>query len=168
MVFLVMTMILATVLDLSIIIFNRIKVASSAGNAVSAFYASESGIEKSLYYDRKQITTVYVRGQFTPTGHGRQLAKKIQNQRGLCDICNTCADCRNCTLTPLSLNGCDANTCNNCQVSYNSVFDDRTFIVNITTNPNNFFTCVSQGQYKNSNRTIQVTTNSLTGLPAEQ
>lgn len=51
--FLVMTVIVAVVLGISTILVNEIKVISNIGNYVSVFYAADTGVEKTLYFNRK-------------------------------------------------------------------------------------------------------------------
>src|SRR3989344_5111408 len=97
--FFIMTIILAIVLGISTILFNEIKIISDISNSVSSFYAADTGIEKTLYFDRKQVT--------------------IGAVSGICNICNICNDsnidpvtyCNNCTTTPLASGGCDVSTC---------------------------------------------------------
>src|SRR5688572_12675234 len=88
--FVVMTVVLSVVLSLSTVLFSRVNVVNSMGNTVSSLYAAEGGIEKTLYYDRKEIPKI-----------GGQDAV-----RGLCNICNDCSDCNNCTMTPVAADGC--------------------------------------------------------------
>ena len=143
---------LAMILGSSTVLLSRIKALASTGNSMSSFYAAESGIEKTLYFDRKQIP-----------GHG-----KNQGNRGLCDICNSCTNCSSCTYTPLSANGCDALTCTNCQVSYNSVFDDRTYNVIATATPSLFLSCSSDANYRNAKRSEKITATSISSSTIEQ
>lgn len=138
--FLIMTIMLAIVLSTTTILFNEIKVISNIGNSVSSFNAANSGIEKTLYFDRKQI----------PNGANR----------GLCNICNACSsnDCTGCTVTPLATDGCNATSCTNCEVTYNSSFDSRNYSVGAKVTPNplnpNIYNLniISNGFYKNTTR----------------
>lgn len=142
---LIMTIMLAIVLSISTILFNEIKIISNVGNSISSFNSAESGIEKTLYFDRKQI----------PNGASR----------GFCNICNVCAlsDCQNCSATPLALNGCSLTVCNNCEVSYNSTFDGRNYKVNAKVTPNQTnpnisdFYINSLGFYKETTRIVENT-----------
>lgn len=151
-VFLIMTIILAMTLASSTVLFNKIKILSSMGDSVSALYAAESGVEKTLYFDRKQIP-----------GKG-----KDKGNRGLCDICSSCTDCANCTLTPLSTNGCNPLTCTDCEINYNSVFNNRTYFVNAKATPSLFFSCEAEGNYKNAKRTVKVISSSISAVPIEE
>ncbi|MBI1866557.1 MAG: hypothetical protein HY005_00885 [Candidatus Staskawiczbacteria bacterium] len=108
--FFILTIILAIVLSISALSYNQIKIIRSVGNSVSAFYAAESGLEKVLYYDRKQI----------PAG----------GARGSCDISNVCpvcdpglpGDCQevNCYDWQITGNDCDPLTCSDCQITFKS------------------------------------------------
>ncbi|OGZ67075.1 MAG: hypothetical protein A3D35_02810 [Candidatus Staskawiczbacteria bacterium RIFCSPHIGHO2_02_FULL_34_9] len=150
-VFFTMTILLVTLLSISTILFNEVKIVSNASNAVSSFYASNSGIEKTLYYARKQIPA----GGYT----------------GVCNICNACnsSDCQNCVTAPLASGGCDLTTCNNCQVTYQSSFDNRTYLVDATISPDSnpaysVLSISSKGVYNNTARTLSVT--QKIGLPS--
>ena len=140
--FLIMTIMLAIVLSISTILFNKIKIISNLGSSASSFNAAFSGVEKTLYFDKKQV----------PVG----------SRRGFCNICNSCApsDCNNCIATPLSPNGCNVKNCRNCEITYNSTFDDRIYKIDAKVTPNALspnlsdFYINSQGFYKNTKRTI--------------
>lgn len=54
--FFILVIILAAVLAISTILYGEIKVIRNMGNSVVAFYAADSGVEKTLYYDRKIIS----------------------------------------------------------------------------------------------------------------
>lgn len=110
-VFLIMTIMLVMVLSLAVILFRKVGILGNLGSTEGAFNASVSGIEKTLYFDRRQAS--------------------LGSSRGLCSICTICDsnDCQNCQLTSLSANGCDSATCDNCQLQYTSQFDGRLFSV---------------------------------------
>lgn len=141
--FLIMTIMLAIVLSISIILFNEVKIISNMGSSESSFYAAFSGLEKTLYFDAKQI----------PSG----------GKRGLCNICNACGpgDCNNCTTIPLALNGCNIRTCNNCRVTYDSTFDNRNYTVDAKVTPNlldfkfSDLYINSKGFYRGTTRTVE-------------
>lgn len=141
--FLIMTIMLAIVLSTTTILFNEIKIIRDIGDSLSSFNSASSGIEKTLYFDRKQI----------PTGASR----------GFCNICNVCTsnDCSNCTVTSLATdgsNGCNVTSCTNCEVTYNSSFDGRNYSVDakVTPDPLNSnisnLNIVSNGFYNNTTR----------------
>ncbi len=145
--FLIMTILLAIVLSISSVLFNQMKMLSNIGYSISAFYASESGVEKTLYYDRKVV----------PTG----------GTRGFCSLCQNCdqSDCQNCTLTPLDgadNTGCDVSTCNNCEIVYTTTFDDKRYEVNakITPEPTDseifIFDISAWGYYRDTVRAVNV------------
>jgi hypothetical protein len=99
-----MTIMLAVVLSLSSLILGELRIARNAGDSLQSLYAAETGIERTRYFDKKQV----------PAGA----------TRGFCNICNSCSggDCNNCTTTSLATNGCGIATCTNCQVIYDSLF----------------------------------------------
>lgn len=145
--FLIMTALLSVVLGFSTIIFNKIKILGNIGSSMSTFYASESGIEKTLFYDKKKI----------PGG----------SLRGLCNICTSCTDCSSCKATEGVIGGCKTTTCNNCTVTYNIVFNSRTYAVTATVTPSLFLSCQSKATYLNTSKTITINGSSLSG-PMDQ
>jgi len=141
--FLIMTIMIAIVLSLTTVIFNKVKIISNMGSSLSSFYAAHAGIEKTLYFDQKQI----------PMGA----------TRGFCNICNFCNsnDCSNCVATSLVAGGCNINSCNNCEITYESTFDNRIYKIDATITPNvsnpmTFDLYInSKGFYKDTTRTVE-------------
>lgn len=141
--FLIMTIMLAIVLSMTTILFNKVNIISNMGSSTSALNSALSGVEKTLYFDRKQIP--------------------IGSSRGFCNICDACdlTDCNNCQATALSAGGCDATTCTNCRVNYNSTFDDRIYYVDATVTPNSSDPLIfdmlinSKGFYRDIMRTVE-------------
>lgn len=99
--FFIMIIVLAVVLSISIILYNEIKVIRNIGDSVVAFYIADSGVEKTLFYDRKVVPD-------DATG----------NKRGACNICASCPDCT-CTSQP-SGSACKPASCENCTITFNS------------------------------------------------
>ncbi len=125
-IFLIMTVIIAIVLSISTILSSEIKIIGDIGSSVSSFYAADIGIEKTLYFDRKQV----IAGA----------------KRGFCNTCNACNDpsvdpatwCNNCFTTDLDpgpTNGCDLTTCTNCKLDYDTTFSDKKYTVSATVSP---------------------------------
>jgi len=148
--FLIMTVMLAIVLSISVILFSEIKIVGNLGNSVSALYASESGIEKTLYIDRKQ----------GPGGANR----------GVCSICSLCGSgqgesyCNSCTATSLNsdpaIDGCDPMTCSNCHVVFSTeMSSDKVYNMDIVVNQQckrSFGTIDSFGFYKGVSRAVRI------------
>ncbi len=152
--FFIMVIILAIVLGVTAILFNEIKIASNSVDSVYAYYAAESGLEKTLYFDRKQI----------PNGASR----------GFCNICNVCSsgnvitpilNCNSCTATIVNndATGCNPSICNDCQVQYTSNFNTNStspsYSVNGTVTPsgqNTAFNLTSKGSYLGIIREIEL------------
>ena len=145
--FLVMTIMLAIVTSISLVLYNQIKLIANIGNSVTSFYAAEAGLEKTLYYDRRQI----------PTGA----------TRGFCNLCDACGsiECQNCTLIPLDgvdNTGCDVNTCNNCEIQYKTVFGNARYEVDAKvtpdqSNPNfSMFDVSTWGYFGDSVRAVNI------------
>lgn len=120
-VFFVMAIMLSVVLSLTMILLGQINTMKNFGNSVAAYYLTESGIEKTLYFDRREIPDVAT--------------------RGFCNICSpeVCSqgsgfnNCNDCTLTALetsttegeegTTSGCDITKCTDCQLTYNTSFN---------------------------------------------
>ncbi len=138
----VMGICLAVILGIGAILFNSIKMIREIGDSVSAFYAADSGIEKTLYYDRS--------------------SKMIPEnaKRGLCNICNSCSgfDCRNCKEIPqITDDGCEPEVCDDCVISYtSSLVNGRSFEIKIEITPEGE-TLTSLGSYKKLKRAIELT-----------
>lgn len=138
--FLIMTVMLAVALGLITALFTEVKIAKDTGNSVSSFYSADSGAEKTLYLIRSS----------PQTGFPGIAA-------GFCGICDACTDCSNCALTEFSVGGCEANQCNDCRITYTSVFDGRKFDIDAridaATAIPGLFTINSRGFYLNKTRT---------------
>jgi len=119
--FLIMTVIIAIVLGIGLILFNKVKLIGNIGNSVVSFSAAESGVEKTLYYAKQP--------------------------GGFCNLCNACptdlsdpsgdpaSHCNDCVATPLATDGCNIFSCVNCNISYTSDFNGRTYTVNTKVAP---------------------------------
>lgn len=113
--FFILTIILAVVLSMSVVLYREIKIVRNIGNSVVSFYAADSGIEKVLYYDRKE--------------------KPIDVKSGVCGICATedptCPDSSPidqsmdciCDL-PVGLD-CDPESCESCDISFSTNLNDE-------------------------------------------
>lgn len=140
----------AIVLSATSILTSQVKIIGNIGNAVSSFYAAETGAEQVLYIDRKQIPQ--------------------QSIRGFCSICNLCNafGCSSCnaTSTSQSINGCDPLNCKNCRIKFNSgsSLGDKNYIVDTTVSvpdPINqekvILNIKAKGFFKDTARSIEVT-----------
>lgn len=136
----VMSLILAMVLGITSILVGEIGITKGLGDSLSAFYAADTGIEKVLYYDRKEV----------PTG----------GSRGLCNICASCADdvedCADCDCDDGG-GPCDIVTCANpCTCTFNTIFGERSFEINSDIGADGTI-INSTGGYKETKRTIKTT-----------
>ena len=146
--FFILTIILAVVLNISILLYSGVRIIRNIGNSVIAFYAADSGVEKFLYYNRKQI----------PFG----------GKRGLCNINKICSSCTpgvNCNeskcLDWLATggSGCAPLTCTNCEVSFKSFFDGKSYEIKASVTSGSQFSSTSidsKGDYKDVSRKIQL------------
>jgi len=138
--FLIMTVLIAVVLNVSTILFNEIKIIGDSSNSVSAFHAATTGIETTLYYDKKQI----------PPG----------GTRGLCNTCNVCAlgsldpniRCSSCTAVG---SACGLTSCTSCTVSYQLNYNGRNVSVSAAVSPT--LTITSTGLYNSVSRATTYT-----------
>jgi len=150
MTFFIMVIILSVVLAISIILYSEIKVIRNMGNSVVSLYAADSGIEKVLYYDRQAIPLISTGVNCTTQEDcgPDQICDsdsfcKTSAKRGLCamfDSANNpkyCAEgnsdngiyCNSQSKVDASGygKGCDINTCENCQISFITTFDNRKY-----------------------------------------
>ena len=153
--FFVMTIILAVVLSITTLLYQEIKMIRNIGNSVVAFYAADSGVEKVLYYDRKVIPEGAKRGlcsMFAYSAENLLACPKSNNVSGLDSgvYCNQYVDANtNVTaefLQPTDTtnypNGCDADKCNACKISFTTTYspdavanNDRTYNTVATVSP---------------------------------
>lgn len=105
--FFILVIVLAVVLSISIILYSEIKIIRNIGDSVVAFYAADSGVEKTLYYDRKAV----------PEG-------ATGGKRGLCNLCNACpnGECLDCIVP--ATDGCNLTSCEDCTVTFNTTLSD--------------------------------------------
>ncbi len=143
-VFLIMTIIIAVVLSISTVLFDEVKIISGIGNSIFSFYAVDTGIEKTLYFDRKGVAQ--------------------GASRGICNICEACNNpsidpaqyCNHCTLTEITPGGCDA-SCSSCQITYDSPFAGDAYQITATVpSANPDFDFDVKGFYKNVTRQLQI------------
>ena len=145
--FFILTIILAIVINISALLYGQVKIIRNIGNSVVAFYAADSGVEKILYYDRKQIP--------------------VDGTRGLCNMRDICSDCTpglncvesNCYNFSISGIDCDPLTCGNCVISFDSFFDDKSYNAKISITPDGELSATridSKGNYKDVSRKIQL------------
>jgi hypothetical protein len=145
--FFIMIIILALVLTISTVLVNEIKVIENVGNSISSFYAADTGMEQTLYFDRKQL----VNGA----------------NRGMCNTCTACSSfssdgntkCNSCTTAPLASNGCDVVNCTNCQLNYTAAFNGRTYAISAHVSPDanpllSDFQVDSKGVFGDASRAI--------------
>jgi len=134
--FMIMSILLVIGFSISAILVSEIKVMRGMGRSVSAFYAAETGIEKTLYLDNTQI----------PEG----------GDRGLCNICNIPEEWDSCQL---SGSDCDPISCTNCICTfYDETKGLRHDVEAAVTPVGETSTTIikSVGTYKGTKRAIQI------------
>lgn len=137
--FFIMTIILSVVFGISSILLSQIKTIGNIGDSVVAFYMSDSGIEKTIYFDTKQTTA---------------------GNRGICNICTSCTNknlnCQSCSYTG---SDCSLSGCTDCQVTYSTTTDDKSYSVKSAISVNGQFSVLNiytKGFYKNTTRSIAI------------
>ena len=129
--FFIMSIILATVFGASTILFKKIGMVKDIKDSMAVFYITNSGIEKTLYFDRKVLP------------------------EGICNICDDCLDCEDCTSS-----GTDCgSSCTDCTISYYTEFDGEKYEIEATVVQTNGFletTIKSSGSYKEATRAIEL------------
>ena len=111
-VFFVMSIMLVVVLSMISVLLGEMNTMRNIGDSTVAYYLAESGVEKTLYFDR-------------------------QDPSGICNICTVCTEgdtfnnCNACTLTlganigeEENIDGCSVGSCVNCELSYNTSYVD--------------------------------------------
>ena len=135
--FMIMSILLVIGFGISAILVSEIKVMRGMGRSVNAFYAAETGIEKTLYLDNMQIPE--------------------DGDRGLCNICNVPGEWDGCQAAG---SDCDPLSCTNCTVS---LYDETGALrhdieATVTTVGETSTTIIkSVGTYKSTKRAIQIT-----------
>jgi len=128
--FFIMIIILAIIVSITTLLYKEIKTIRNIGNSVVAFYAADSGIEKIMYYDRKAIPDVEGVGRglcsmfsYDPETNPNSCPSNLEDldmDEGL--YCNENGAVFLTLADPEDLDGCDADVCDNCIISF---FTDR-------------------------------------------
>ncbi len=149
--FFILTIILAVVLGISTILYSEIRIIRNIGNSVVSFYAAESGVEKTLYYDRKIVPD--------------------EGKRGLCFMCDpenpscptdnadSSVNCMSCQLSGPYCNSHDSNDCTDCQIEFRTDLNGKSYSVKATVllaGENTNFTIDAIGSYENVKRAIRL------------
>lgn len=134
----IMFILLAIGLGISTIIVSQMKMIRGMGDSVIAFYAADTGIDKTIFYDNKVI----------PSG----------GTRGLCYMNTSCPapDCDwTCTGCGESGGDCGDTTCTDCTVIYESDLNGKRYDVEAVIS-GGATTIKSSGSYKGTKRAIEV------------
>jgi len=134
----IMFILLAIGLGISLIIVSQMRMIRGMGDSVIAFYAADTGIDKTIFYDNKVI----------PSG----------GARGLCYMCDSsnpsmCTDCLSCSTVGTD---CAPSSCTDCTISYYTTFDGKRYDVEAKESEG-ITTIKSSGSYKGMKRAIEIT-----------
>lgn len=135
--FMVMSILMVISFGISSILISEIRILRSMGHSVIAFYAAETGIEKTLYLDNHQIPE--------------------EGERGLCNICNLPDEWESCQVSGTD---CDILTCTNCTCTFYDEINGQRHDVeaSVTTEGEESVTIIkSVGTYEQTKRAIQIT-----------
>ena len=135
--FMIMSILLVISFGISAILVSEMKVMRGMGRSVNAFYAAETGIEKTLYLDNMQIPE--------------------EGDRGLCNICNVPGEWEGCQISGTD---CDLISCTNCTCTFHDETGDLRHDVEatvITIGETSTTIIKSAGTYKGTKRAIQIT-----------
>jgi len=136
--FFVMAISLAIVLGITVILLGEIKTIRGMGYSIKAFCAADTGLEKTLYYDRKVFDS-------------------LTQERGICSICTNCPDCASCSAVDVEDGGCDS--CTSCEVSYsNNLGGEKSFQIEATVSQGSLEGDIFQsfGTYQTITRAIEL------------
>lgn len=161
--FFIMIIILAVVLSVSVLLYSEVKIIRNIGNSLSSFYAANSGVEKVLYYDKQVVPEGAVRGLCTmylynATNNSNACPKTTDGVSGDSSIfCDPNAGFE----APIagSAGGCDPDVCNDCQISFSTNFDNRTYTTTAQISPNgdsSNFEIESKGIFNEAMRQIKI------------
>jgi hypothetical protein len=166
-------------------LYSEVKIIRNIGDSVVSFYAGESGIEKVLFYDRQALPLIPTRDfcpedgcssdQVCDNGYCANIAP-----RGLCSMFdpsnnhNYCAPGQSGEETSIycnsfpgrpSLTGrdCSINSCTDCEISFSTTFDKRTYYTIATVSPSEDSTkedpdyeIISKGIFGDAQRQIKI------------
>jgi len=145
--FFIMIIILAVVMSVSALLYSEIKVIGNVKNSMAGLFAADSGIEKTLFYDRQVLLSGASRGLCSiPT---KCLASGLGDQSIYCS--SAVASGSDCSSGP--------NGCTNCTVTYNTVFDNRRYEVIAKVYPSGLssnFEISSKGIFEGAQRQIKI------------
>lgn len=178
--FFIMIIILAVTFSISALLYSELKIIRNMGNSVVSFYAADSGVEKVLFYDRQTLPIVEdaqgnsltaVRGLcslylYDPLTNADACSPKsagdptIDNDSLYCESGSTPEIADGNILD--HADGCDPTVCDDCKVSFNTTFDDRTYYVTASITPSSdgkssIFEINSKGVFGSSERQIKTT-----------
>jgi hypothetical protein len=180
-----MIIILAVVLFISIFLYSEIKVIKNIGDSVVSLYAADSGIEKILFYDYQEIPNLPtgVSCDITACAVGSCINSQcvVPAARGLCSMLDStvssipntdyCASgtgsavfCNGGQKTDTSAGGvagCDPSKCDDCTISFNTTFDNRTYYTVAKVTPSTGaagtnFEITSKGVFGGAQRQIEI------------
>lgn len=145
-VFLIMAMCLSVVLGISTILSGEARRISDAGNSVQAIYVGDSGVEKTLYYDKSS--------SIIPTGAARGICYSAMSN---CFLLTS----GTCTRLPLDIGLTGCNSCTDCKISFTGSLPNvsNPFIMTVvissaSTATDSFFQ--STGTYNRTSRLIEL------------
>ncbi len=144
--FFILTIILAVVSAISAILYSEIRIIRNIGNSVIAFYAADSGVEKTLYYDRKIM----------PAGGKRGVCFMCDPVNPSCPTDNADSSINCACSSPPAGGDCLPESCTDCQVKFSTDLNGKSYEITAIVSSNENFTIKSIGSYENVKRAIRI------------
>jgi len=168
--FFIMVIILAVAMSVSALLYSQVKVIKNIGNSIISLSVADSGIEKVLYYD-KQVIPVLENGSKAKRGFCSMLSYGVDNP----DACPDESDrddldkslyCNFSEMIPLDQEGkgCDLDLCDNCQVTFETDFNNRKYSITAYVVPAeedlvSSFIIESKGEFDYASRKLKIVMN---------
>jgi len=148
---------LSVVLGISNILAGQTGILNSMGNSVRAIYIGDSGIEKTLYYDRNSSIISSASGVLGATATSGICYSIINN----CNLLTLSAPGASCNYSPTGASGtAGCLACTDCSMSFpgqlpnGTPFNMNTTVSSQSTSTDSFFQAT--GKYNNTSRLIEL------------
>lgn len=170
--FFIMIIILSIVLFVSIILYSEVRIIRNMGNSMVSLYAADSGVEKVLFYDRQVLPTIDEEGGVAKRGvcsmymydpiNNPNACRDLDDERGETSLyCDPDIEFMPPRPGASNPDGCDWNTCNDCEIYFTTKFDDMTYKVRARVFPSEDgketnFEIESKGFFADASRQIKI------------
>ena len=159
MTFFIMLIALAVIISISSFVYNEIKIIKDAGDATVSFYLAYSGVEKAMYYAKKNVCLTYPYN-VASNPNGCLAAgddKDLFLDKSL--YCNNQSEPKVLDFFKSPL-GCDASKCDSCKISFTTTLDEGSYKVSVSTQEKTpdlvQILISSRGTFNKSSRQLEV------------